>query len=135
MGFINKDQLAGIMSAVKEYVSSVTNETQSSLHQYVDEHNYIKTTYSDLKKKRDNKELVPGAQYRITDYQTTTVQPYTESLGIRFDVIVTAIDEKTLSEDAKAINHEYGEEGGFTPFDSSLFEIKYCLDNDVDRFA
>ena len=130
MGFINKDQLAGIMSAVKEYVSS-----QSSLHRYVDEHNYIKTTYSDLKKKRDNKELVPGAQYRIVDYQTTSVQPHTEINDIQFDIVVTAIDKKTLSEDAKAINHDYEEEGRYDSFDASLWEIKYCLDNNVDRFA
>ena len=111
MGFINKDQLAGIMSAVKTHVSSVANDTTASLHQYVGEHNYIPTTYSDLKKKRDNKELIPGAQYRITDYVTTTVQPYTESDGVKFDVIVTALDNKTLSEAAKAINHDYDEEG------------------------
>lgn len=135
MGFINKEQLAGIMSAVKSYVQGIAHDTKNSLQYYVDEHNYIPTTYSDLKKKRDSKELIPGAQYRITDYVTTTIQPYTESQGIRFDVIVTAIDKKTLSEDARAINHDYGEEGGFTPFDSSLFEIKYCLDNNVDRFA
>lgn len=68
---------------------------------------YIETTYSNLKSLRDSNQLIPGALYRITDYVTTTVQEDTRSAGHQFDIIVQAISESVLSEDAKAIQHEF----------------------------
>ena len=68
---------------------------------------YIETTYSNLKSLRDNNQLIPGALYRITDYVTTTAQENTRSAGHQFDIIVQAISESVLSEDARAINHKY----------------------------
>ena len=65
----------------------------------------ILTTYAELKNLRDHAQLVPGQQYRITDYECTTSQPDTRSAGHQFDIIVTAIDESHLSEDAKAARH------------------------------
>ena len=64
---------------------------------------------------------------------TTTAQVNTQSAGHQFDVIVTADDVNVLNENARAIQHE-----GDTYFaDSNLnaWELKYCLDNDTDRFA
>ena len=66
----------------------------------------ISISYADLKTLRDNAQLVPGQQYRITDYQCTTVQENTKSAGHKFDIIVTADDEETLNEDARAIATE-----------------------------
>ena len=66
----------------------------------------VKITYNELKDLRDNSQLVPGQQYRITDYVTTTSQINTRSAGHRFDIIVTADDEKTLNENARAIKSE-----------------------------
>ena len=68
---------------------------------------YIKTTYSELKKLRDEGKLIPGSMYRITDYSCSTAQKYTTTANHRFDIIVTALDQNTLSEDAKAIKHEF----------------------------
>ena len=62
-------------------------------------------TYAELKALRDNKQLVPGQQYRITDYVTTTAQENTQSAGHQFDIIVTADDVNKLNENARAINH------------------------------
>ena len=58
--------------------------------------------YSDLRAKADKGELIPGRFYRITDYETMTCKYNTQSAGHHFDIIVQAIDNKTLSHDAKA---------------------------------
>ena len=90
-------------------------------------------TYSELKALRDGGELAPGMQYRITDYQCTTTQADTTSAGHQFDIIVVADGVNKLNENARAIQHS-----GDTYFaDSNLgaWELKYCLDNDTDRFA
>ncbi len=92
-----------------------------------------KITYSELKNLRDNSNLSPGCHYRITDYQCTTTQEGTQSAGHHFDIIVHADDPRTLNENAFAIEHE-----GDTYFQNanlSAWELKYCLDNDTNRFA
>ena len=48
----------------------------------------VEITYSDLKALRDAGNLVPGRQYRITDYDCTTVQEDTQSAMKPFDIIV-----------------------------------------------
>jgi hypothetical protein len=93
----------------------------------------IKITYSELKLLRDNSQLSPGSFYRITDYVTTTTQEKTKSANHPFDVIVLALNENTLCEDAKAILHEG--DTYFADNDLSAWELKYCLDNDKTRFA
>ena len=95
--------------------------------------NLIKTTYAELKQMRDEAKLNPGSYYRITDYVTTTTQTDTKSAGHPFDVIVLALSENTLSEDAKAIQHEG--DTYFADSDLSAWELKYCLDNDKTRFT
>ena len=96
------------------------------------ESNLIEVTYNDLKQLRDENKLITGALYRITDYECTTVQQNTRSAGHQFDIIVTALSESVLSEDAKAIQHS-----GDTYFSNSIlaaWKLKYCLDNDTNRF-
>ena len=90
-------------------------------------------TYSELKALRDAGKLVPGMCYRITDFVTTTKTTGTQSAGNQFDIIVQAESAYTLSENARAIRHE-----GDTYFLRARLEawqLKYCLDNDTDRFA
>lgn len=66
-----------------------------------------KVTYSELKRLRDTSQLTPGMQYRITDYDCTTTQANTKSALHRFDIIVTADNENTLNENARAcVNDE-----------------------------
>ena len=67
----------------------------------------VNITYSELKSLRDNSKLIPGQQYRITDYITTTTQNNTQSAGHQFDVIVTADNENTLNEVARACHSDF----------------------------
>ena len=90
-------------------------------------------TYSELKSLRDNGELVPGQLYRITDYVATTTQEGTRSAGHAFDIIVIALSNSELSEEAKAIAHSG--DTYFANCELSAWELKYCLDNDTSRFA
>ena len=93
----------------------------------------LNTTYEKLVDLRNGSQLVPGMKYRITDYVTTTSQPNTQSAGYQFDIIVEALSENTLSEDAKAIQNE--NDGYFDEANLEAWELKYCLDNDSSRFA
>lgn len=93
----------------------------------------IEINYVDLVTLRDNAQLIPGQKYRIIDYITTTSQENTRSAGHQFDIIVTALDERTLSEEAQAIQNNI--EGYFDGSNLSAWKLWYCLDNDTNRFA
>ena len=93
----------------------------------------VSTTYAELKALRDGGTLVPGTWYRITDYLCSTTQSDTLAAQHQFDIIVQALDESHLSEEAYAAHHE-----GDTYFANSKLEawkLKYCLDNDTTRFG
>ena len=90
-------------------------------------------TYNRLLSYRNGSKLTPGKKYRIIDYRTTTTQVDTQSAGHQFDVIVVALSENTLNEDAYVIAHE--EDTYFVNSDLNSWKIKYCLDNDTTRFA
>lgn len=63
----------------------------------------IGATYTTLKRLRNNSLLVPGRFYRITDYACTTVQEGTRAVeNTKFDIIVQALSQNTLSEIALA---------------------------------
>ena len=107
--------------------------------------------YASLKSLRDNSKLIPGMQYRITDYHTTTTQTDTQSAGHQFDIIVTADSKNKLNEVARAIRHEGDENlpdatstttdgvtiktAYFVNSKLEAWKIWYCLDNDTSRFA
>ena len=95
--------------------------------------NAINITWSDLKALRDNEKLVPGKQYRITDYVCTTKQEGTKAKDNKFDIIVTADSPNTLNEEARASLHE--KDAYFSNCDLNAWQIWYCLDNDTTRFA
>ena len=67
--------------------------------------NIISITYTELKNLCDNGQLVPGQSYRIIDYMCTTVTTNSRSANNQFDIIVTALEENTLSESASATFH------------------------------
>ena len=94
---------------------------------------YKKILYAELKELRDNGKLIPGMQYRITDYKCTTTQKNTKSAEHQFDIIITADSENVLNEEARAIQHE-GDKY-FVNSNLSAWKIWYCLDNDTTRFA
>ena len=99
-------------------------------------------TYSELSEKILSNTLVPGSKYRITDYVTMCVDSYQynssttvfiKSANHPFDIIVEALSENTLSEDAKAIQREG--DTYFTDNNLDAWELKYCFDNDTSRFG
>ena len=104
--------------------------------------------WSDLKALRDAGTLVPGRQYRITDYvATANGDMSSQSANHPFDIIVTADATNKLNEAARAIIHDGDladdivdlDTGERTKYfaDCSLaaWRIGYCLDNDTTRFA
>ena len=95
----------------------------------------IPVTYAELRALRDAGSLVPGMFYRITDYVCTTAQENTRATDHRFDIIIQAISNDRLSETAKA---DYNSEDSYFSDNNanlSAWEIKYCLDNDTNRFT
>lgn len=123
------NQWAAINSGITDNWINDTNEKLKNITSTT----IIEITWSDLKAKRDAGELTLGQLYRITDYQCTTVQSKTRSAGHQFDIIVLALTNNTLSEQAWAALHS-----GDTYFANnnlSAWKLWYCLDNDTDRFA
>ena len=115
--------IAGDNIKIENNVISASDSTKLSLN----------ITWAELKALIGNSQLVAGQQYRITDYTCTTTQAATKSAGHVFDIIVTADDESTLNEVARAVKHD-GDEY-FANSDLSAWKIWYCIDNDTDRFA
>ena len=95
--------------------------------------NQISVSYNELLTLRTNSQLIPGQQYRITDYTCTTVQGGTKSAGHVFDIIVRADSVNKLNEEAHAIQHTG--DSYFTNSNLSAWKIWYCLDNDTNRFT
>lgn len=94
----------------------------------------VNINYDDLVVLRDTGKLVPGCKYRIIDYETTTSAAGTKSAGHLFDIIVTALDNSHLSEQANAIWSERDTEGYFSKSNLPKWQVWYCLDNDSNRF-
>lgn len=90
-------------------------------------------TYSELKALRDSSALIPGMQYRITDYECTTAQTDTSVAGHIFDIIVTADSSTVLNENARAAHHS--EDTYFAESNLDAWKLKYDIDNDVHRYT
>ena len=119
-----------LLTTAKTIIGAI-NELWTKFKDYLKGIQHV--THAELVALRDNGELVPGQRYRITDYTCTTKQPETHSAGHVFDIIVTADDVSTLNENARAVKHT-----GDTYFSGSklsTWKLKYCLDNDITRFA
>ncbi|MBP3201268.1 MAG: hypothetical protein J6M39_06435 [Lachnospiraceae bacterium] len=120
-------------------VQSDWNETDSSKPAYIKNKPNISSvpmteiTWSALKTLRDTSKLIPGMQYRITDYITITVQENTRSAGYQFDVIVVADSTNKLNENARACLHEG--DTHFVHHNLEAWQLKYSLDNNIDKFA
>ena len=86
----------------------------------------IEVTWQELKDLRDSSALVPGQQYRITDYVTTTTQASTRSAGHQFEdvykrqiegdgvfaALLKTYGFKVFSEENFGLTNKYGAEGG-----------------------
>lgn len=96
-------------------------------------------TYAELKALRNNAGLTPGMQYRITDYVCTVANDENAQVESHpYDIIVTADSESVLNENARACLHTgdtYYNNGETTDAILENWELKYCIDNDTNRFA
>ena len=120
-----KDSIVFIEDAKQIWNNGVyygTNDSQN-------DQNIINTTYSELKTLRDNSQLIPGMQYRITDYITTTTQKGTQSANNQFDIIVTADSENALNENARAIQSKNNESEYFGKLENDFF-IKWDIETE-----
>ena len=130
--FLLKEEVDQVYNSESENAQSGLAVTEA-IQNFVN--SIVSITWAELKQLRDSAQLVPGQFYRITDYQCTTIQEDTRAMNHQFDIIVQALSDHTLSEDAKADYHD-----GDTYFTSATaqvcaWELKYCLDNDTDRFV
>lgn len=132
----SSEESAVVVTRIEE---DQTNEHQINVYRRLidlgggDTDSDIMVNYADLVTLRNNGELKQGSSYRITDYTCTTTQTDTVSAGHLFDIIVTADSETELNENARAAHHSG--DSYFQNCDLSSWELKYCLDNDTDRFA
>ena len=122
-----QDKLTELSSEVEEINEKIGNLPQGA--------SMTPITYAELVELRDNGKLVAGAFYRITDYITTTAQENTHSANHPFDVIVLALSENTLAEEAYAFQSARDTDGYFANSNLSAWKLWYSLDNDVERFA
>lgn len=90
--------------------------------------------YADLVALRNSAGLVAGAKYRIIDYETTVNSRKVSVAGHPFDVIVTALDNKTLDEKASAIQSARDTEGYFANSNLAAWDIRYTLNNDRQKY-
>ena len=95
----------------------------------------VNVTYNELKTLRNSKKLIPGMQYRIIDYKTTTIQENTYSANNQFDVIVIADNDDTLNEVARACLHDGDTYFSDAGANLSAWKVWYCFDNDSTRYA
>ena len=92
--------------------------------------NYIESTWAEVKALKDTSKLEPGTFYLITDYITTTTQAESRVLEHYFDVLVFALTNNQLSEQAWAVHSARDTDGYFADCKLEAWELKYCIDND-----
>lgn len=131
-----KDKLA---MAEQVYDNSL-KKFQSDINKNVDELNtkIHKITYAELLRKTEDAELIPGDWYQITDYKSYFISDANlfENDGVithQFDVLVFAISNNALSENAKATVHN----DDYTYYGDGIHSwiLKYYLYNDNTRFG
>lgn len=94
----------------------------------------VNVTYAELVALRDEGKLIAGQMYRMTDYETTCTWENTQVAGHPFDLVLTALDNKTLDEKCSAIWSERDTDGYFANSNLPAWDVRYCLDNDTNRF-
>lgn len=94
----------------------------------------VNVTYAELVALRDEGKLIAGQMYRMTDYETTCTWENTQVAGHPFDLVLTALDNKTLDEKCSAIWSERDTDGYFANSNLAAWDVRYCLDNDRGRF-
>lgn len=133
-----KEAIAAYVDLSPYYTKEETKEALNSVDTRIDTleglatFRIIPVSYLDLRRLRDNGDLVPGQQYRITDF-ATIVNSQFDSLELPFDIVVTALSSTRLSSSASALYRETADDS-LENFDLSSWKLKYSLDNDSDKF-
>ena len=119
-------------NSLKKFQSDINknvNELNTKIH---------KITYDELLRKTENAELISGDWYQITDYKSYFISDANlfENDGVithQFDVLVFAISNNALSENAKATVHN----DDYTYYGDGIHSwiLKYYLYNDNTRFG
>lgn len=80
--------------------------------------------------------LIPGCFYEIEDYTLVLDPDRTDikSGDHKFNIILQAISKNKFSEVAKAAPSKDESDTYFNNCDLSKWELKYCIENDIDRF-
>ncbi len=133
-GVTDNESLAGLLA---ELEANITEAYNAAISEAMDSSvKMVNVEYSRLVELRGNGELIPGAYYRITDYDTTVANDdVAQCAGHPFDLIVKAQGINILSEEAMAIQSERDVDGYFSSSNLEAWKIWYCLDNDICRFA
>lgn len=120
-------------SIIDEHSNSI-EEILSSKQQWENKVFYINVTYKELVEKRNAKLLIPGVNYRIIDYDT--IAEGSDNNGAvwksamhPFDIIIQAIDNSTLSHQAKAAKSKRDTTNYFDANDLAGWQLWYDLDN------
>ena len=96
----------------------------------------VEITYAELSVLKDIYQLVPGQQYRITDYvcTTNTDSYWYQSAQNKFDIIVTADSVNSLNENARAIKNNLD---SYFPESTNFatWELKYTIDNNITKYT
>lgn len=95
---------------------------------------YSSVTYTQLKTASRQGELTPGMLYRITDYNFTTSESALSGAGHGFDIIVKAITDSQLSEDAYATQRSGISDIYFNGHNLAAWQIRYAIENNKQRF-
>ena len=117
------------LDALKVFLREIKRHIALAVRQQVD------VTYAELVELRDNAKLIAGCLYRITDYVTKvySASGFERSAEHPFDIIVRALSENTLAEEAYVAPHK-GDEY-FVNANLNAWKVWYCLDNDVTKYT
>lgn len=137
------------LNSINDIISSIRDEEKPLL---------IDITYEELFDLCVRENLVPGMQYRITDYTYAkqdgsltfvgdfirdnistedTITVNYRGKGYMFDLIITADSNNSINAEARVVQHEYAE--GETPDilinrDFSKWKVKYDVENNTDKY-
>ncbi len=117
------------LDALKVFLREIKRHIALAVRQQVD------VTYAELVELRDNAKLIAGCLYRITDYVTKvySASGFERSAEHPFDIIVRALSENTLAEEAYVAPRK-GDEY-FVNANLNAWKVWYCLDNDVTKYT
>ena len=95
-----RNELTEAIGETRNYANTLAGNAQrASIEACL---NSIPITYKELKALRDAGGLITGRHYRIIDYKTTSKESNTKVIWHAFDIIVTAVSNYELSENAFA---------------------------------